>query len=196
MFLETSMAPCAAYGFKGGPVFSTTIVILASGREQRNINWSLPKHQYSCPFQNIDKDAFLELKRLFMACRGQANGFRFKDAGDFEATDEAFATGDGATSIFQLYKTSTEGATTLFRKIVKPNSAGFIANVNGAPVACTVSTVTGLATFAAPPAGASALTWSGTFDVPVRFAMDFLPFSIDNLNAMNGSVDLVEDPEA
>ena len=195
-FLEVSLAPTVAFGFRGGPEMATTIVSLESGREQRNIKWSSARHRYSAPFQNINEAAYRTIKAMFLVCYGQAYGFRFKDWADYQATDALFGQGDGATRIFQLYIVSVEGAASYSRKIIKPVSAGFTAYVNGTPAAATVDTTTGLVTFATVPLVGTVLTWSGAFDVPVRFALDYIPFSIDEFHAMNGTLDLIEDPEA
>jgi len=51
-------------------------------------------------------------------------------------------------------------------------------------------------TFASAPANGAALTWTGEFRVQVRFDMDYLHFSIDDIGndgfANNGSVDIIE----
>jgi len=42
-FIEERFPADISYGMSGGPSFSTDIVTLASGKEHRNVNWSVPK---------------------------------------------------------------------------------------------------------------------------------------------------------
>ncbi len=104
--------------------------------------------------------------------------FRFKDWSDYQCTDENFGTGDGAETEFQLTKTYDPsyilgfgaGALVYVRDIVLLATAPVI-KVDG--VTKTVTTdytiSNGLVTFTSPPANAKPLTWTGEFDVPVRF---------------------------
>lgn len=66
--------------------------------------------------------------------------------------------------------------------------------VDGTPTPATVTD--GVVTFDTAPGPGSVLSWSGEFRVPVRFATDTLPMTIDNRSGdryvMNGSVELVE----
>lgn len=66
----------------------------------------------------------------------------------------------------------------------------------GVLTGAAIDTTAGTVTFAAAPANGAVLTWTGEFRVQVRFDMDYLPFSIDDIGndgfANNGSVDLIE----
>lgn len=191
-FIEFTLEdPVAAYGFTGGPEFRTRVVSLDSGRERRNIQWSRPRHRYSANWLNIPIEGQAKLRAAFMAVRGQAYGFRLKDWGDFEAVAEIIGTGDGTRTTFQLAKTYPMGPASYTRTITKPR-AGATITVNGTPVSATVDTTTGIATLAAPPVATAVVRWSGQFDVPVRFASDYFPMSLDNLNAFNGDIELIE----
>lgn len=189
------------FGFVGGPEFQTNIQNIASGREKRNADWSICRHKYTAPFKNITNAAYLAIKEVFLICRGRTHTFLHRDWGDFAASNEPFGTGDGTTTVFQLRKTSTLGAGSYDRVIDKPNatsplSVPFVVKVAGVATGVAVDETTGLVTFASAPAASAALTWSGEFDVHVRFDMDYLPFSLDDANASgyvtNGSVDLIE----
>jgi uncharacterized protein (TIGR02217 family) len=206
-FLETTFAPTPAFGFQGGPQFQTTVVTLASGRELRNVDWSVAKHSYSSPFLNISLNDFRNIKSLFMACRGQAYGFRFRDWMDYQADNEPVGVSDGVTLVWQLIKTSTADSISYVRTIKKPVADSFqlFTTAPGEgnepviqdPSSYSLDTTTGLVTLTGViPAGAT-ISWSGTFDVPVRFASDLMQFTYDNLNATNNTgLLLVEDPEA
>jgi uncharacterized protein (TIGR02217 family) len=202
-FIEESFNTTPAYGFVGGPQFNTLVIPLATGRENRNIEWPDPKHMFSAPFLNLKPAMWLEVKRMFMACRGQAYGFRFRDWTDYKASMELIGVGNGSNRVFQLVKTSAADSVSYARTIKKPRSDGFQLYVgtdadSAVPVASTLDTTTGLVTATVSPALGKNVYWSGIFDVPVRFATDILQFSFDNLEALNNQsgILLVEDPEA
>ena len=186
---------CPAFGWQGGPEFYTRIVALKNGHERRNANWAQMRHHYTLPFQNItDADYLSDLKAVFLSVRGQNDSFLVKDYSDFEATLEALGTTPAGSTPVQLKKTYTFGAATYSRDILKPKSVTVYQN--GVAKAGTINTATGLFTPSTAWTAGAALSWTGGFRVPVRFASDWLPFSIDNRRndglAVNGSVELVE----
>lgn len=197
MFIDVELDICPAFGWQGGPSFNTRVVTTQSWVERRNANNIECRHSYSLPLQNIvDSDYLLLLKQVYMACRAQLHSFKVKDYSDFEANNEVFGEGDGATKVFQLSKTSVFGPASYVRDITKP-VAGLVVRVNSTVTAVTVDTLTGLVTFAAAPANGAILRWTGEFRVPVRFASDVLSTTIDNKRPngdflVNGSVDLLE----
>jgi uncharacterized protein (TIGR02217 family) len=197
-FYAIEIEGCPGYTFNGGPTFSTNIQDLANGNEKRNGDWAVCRHKYTAPFANIHEDVYLAIKAVFLICRGRLHTFLFKDWGDFEAQDEAFGTGDGATKIFQLKKISTlAGTSATYERIITKPVAGATFKVNGVATGAALDVNTGLVTFAAAPALHAALTWSGEFRVQVRFDNDELPFSLDSKFgagdfANNGSIDLLE----
>lgn len=82
------------------------------------------------------------------------------------------------------------------RPIRKP-VAGVVVRANGVVIPATVDTTTGLATFTAP-AGQS-VTWSGQFDVPVRFETDQLSWDYGRWAqglVLSADIPLVEDLSA
>lgn len=192
-YLRAVIAQCPGYGWQGGPEFKTLVVPMRNGRERRNADWAYARHSYSIPFNNIKPEAYRSIKQMHYVCRGQLHCFQFRDALDFEADSETFATGDGSTTVFQLGKVSTISGVTYERKvyIVRP---GYSITVNGVAAAPTVDPDRGTVTFGAAPAGGAVLRWSGEFAVWVRFNQDNLPFSLDNKNAVNGTIDLIEVP--
>lgn len=194
-FYAIQIPPTPGFGFTGGPEFSTNVQNIANGREKRNADWSICRHKYTAPFHNIPEDAYRSIKGVFLAMRGKLHTFLHRDWGDFNAADEPFGTGDGATTLFYLRKVSTVGAGSYTRLIDKPD-VGVTVKVNGVITAASVSTLDGSVAFSSAPALGAALTWSGEFFVHVRFDMDYLPFSLDDKNTggfvTNGSVDLLE----
>src|SRR5579872_5377246 len=119
-FIETRFPADIAYGSVGGPQYSTDIVITQSGYEQRNSNWSQARAQYNVA-HGVKTQAQLDaLIAFFRARKDRADGFRFKDWTDYQVTGQAIATGNGATTVFQLIKTYTDGGVTQTRTIAKP----------------------------------------------------------------------------
>lgn len=192
-YLRSEIEECPAYGWQGGPNFKTLIVSMASGRERRNAEWAQARHSYSMPFLNISKEQYRNIKQMHYVCRGQVNNFLFKDELDFEAQDAFFGLGDGATTEFQLGKISTIDGVSYDREIyyILP---GATVTVSGAPATVTIDNDRGLVVFSGAPANDAVLEWSGEFRLWVRFNQDSLPFSLDNVNAVNGTVDLIEVP--
>lgn len=192
MILNTELDPCIAYGFSGGPEFSTRVTTLKNAHERRNANWAQPRHRYTAPFENIKPTEYAEIKRLFMACRGMAYGFLFKDPLDYSALLESLGITPAGSSPVQLVKVSTAAGESFVRTITRPLATGFVLYQAGVAKAGTLDPLTGIFTPTTAWTAAASLTWSGEFRIPVRFASDWLPFSYDDLLAVNGSVELVE----
>lgn len=191
-YLDAYLQPCPGYGWEGGPTFRTQIVELKSGRERRNAEWSRARHKFTAPFNNISKSAYRNIKQMHLVCRGMLHAFRFRDELDFQAVNEQFGTGNGTRRDFQLAKTSTLDGISYTREVFALAAVPVI-TINGTPTsAFAVNTRTGKVIFDSAPADGAVLRWTGEFDIWVRFATDDLPFSIDNVDAVNGSVSLLE----
>lgn len=191
--LNAYLSPCPGYGWMGGPEFKTQIVELQSGREKRNAMWRDARHNYNAPFNNISREAYREIKRMHLVCRGMLHSFRFRDQLDYQSDNEPFATGDGSQTVFQLAKVSSIDGVDYFRNVYAPVSPVSI-TADGSTVSPTIDYERGLVTFDTAPGAGVLLRWSGTFDVWVRFNSDSLPFTLDNPDHTNGSVDLLEVP--
>lgn len=194
MYLDAYLAPCPGYGWDGGPTFKTNIDVLQNGDEYRNAEWVEARHSYGAPFQNISREAYRSLKTMFFAAHGMLYAFRMVDELDYQADDEIFGVGDGTEDTFQLRKISlVDGAE--YSRNVYALPADPVITVDGVPTtAFTANLRTGQVLFDTPPAPTAVLRWSGDFDVWVRFATDSLRFSLDNPNATNGTVELIEVP--
>ncbi len=191
-YLNAYLGPVPGFGWAGGAEFQTRIVELQNGRNRRNANWAQARHRYSAPFNNISKEAYREVKRMHLACYGQVNTFRFRDQLDYEAVNEIFAIADGVQTEFQLSKFSTVDGISYQREVYALANTPII-TANGSPASPTVNMNTGKVVFAVAPTIGATLRWSGIFDIWVRFAQDYLHFSLDNPNATNGTIELIED---
>lgn len=191
-FARVEIEACPGFGFEVAPEFQTNVQNIQSGREKRNGEWDICRHRFSVPYSNITLQAYKNVKAVFYPMRGRLNTFMQKDWTDYQADDEIFGVGDGVEDTFQLRKISTKDGLTYERIITKVKS-GVQIFVNGVPESSvTVDLDTGIVVFDSPPAGSSILTWSGEFYVHVRFDTDALPFNYANLNAMVGTLDLIE----
>lgn len=177
-------------GYVAGPEYSTNVVNYKNGNERRNSNWSLPRRKYQVPYTNITPTQYADLVAAFYAAKGQANGLRFKDWLDYSATNQSLGNAPSGTTAVQLIKTYTYGSSLYTRTIKKPVSA----TVYQAGIAKpgTLATSTGLFTPSTSWTEGQALTWTGEFDVPVRFASDFLPATWDNFQVRSLDIELVE----
>lgn len=180
-FVETQFPTDIAYGSSGGPEYATDIVASQSGYEQRNASWSEARARYNVAHGVKTKAQLDALIAFFRARKGRANGFRFKDWTDYQATTEIIGTGTGSQTQFQLVKRYVSGAVTEVRTITKPVSGTVSVYKNAVLQSSGVSvdTSTGIVTFAVAPAAGNVITATFQFDVPVRFDTDRLSASIE-----------------
>jgi len=191
------LPPDIEEGAQGGPEFTTVIQESVSGQEQRIKVWAKCRAKYDIAYSVLHSDdpvgSYKAVLALFYGHNGRFKPFRFKDWGDYQADDSSFGVGDGSDTTFQLSKTydpslillGTPGSFTYTREIYLLTSTPIIKK-NG--VTQTVTThytisATGLVTFVTPPTTGHALTWTGEFDIPVRFDVDYLPV-VMNVNSI------------
>lgn len=176
-------------GSRFGPSFLTVIQEAISGNEQRFGLWTRCRGVGDLSYGLQDSDDplgdFAAILAMYRAHFGKLYPWRFKDWSDYTATDELFGNGDGATTQFPLVKTydpsqillNTPGTYFYVRAITLLATAPIIKINDVTQTVTTDYTVSdgGIVTFASAPAGSTNLTWTGEFDVPVRFDTDELP---------------------
>lgn len=172
MFNESRLLDKVSYGSEFGQEFNTRIVTLRNGVERRNIMWSMPLGRYSVNYQAILPEHHDLVRGAHMASIGSAIPFRLKDWTDFTADREVIGTADGGVQSLQLTKTYNFGSFSLARLIKKPVVGKVQIYANGVPITSTVNYTTGIATLSA--VAGEEISWSGEFDVPVRFESDNL----------------------
>lgn len=136
-----------SYGSKGGPKFSTTIIRLKSGHEQRNVNWQYPLHMYDVSYGVKTQAQMAALRSFFMAMFGQAHTFRFKDWHDYttnadgvsasawnDAKASAVAVNANSGTTWQIVKSYGIGSAAFRRNIKYPIAATVSAGVAGVEV--------------------------------------------------------------
>jgi uncharacterized protein (TIGR02217 family) len=171
-FHDVRFPDAVARGATGGPEFSTDIITVASGFEQRNVNWSEARAKYDISTGIRTREQMAEVIAFFRARKGRAYGFRFRDWNDFEAEAQPLApTADPLA--WQLVKQYASGPHADQRIITKPEAGMVVVRVGGEPVSVEVDHLTGRVTFEEAPADQPYADFR--FDVPVRFDTDHLP---------------------
>lgn len=179
-FHDVRFPDAIARGATGGPEYSTDIVSVASGFEQRNQNWELARGRWDISTGIRTRAQMAEVIAFFRARKGRAYGFRFKDWSDFSALGQALvATADPV--VWQLAKRYPSGAFEDARPITRPVAGTAVVRVGANVVSPAIDHATGLVTFASPPAEQPYADFE--FDVPVRFDTDHLAVTTRHFEA-------------
>jgi uncharacterized protein (TIGR02217 family) len=194
-------------GAIGGGMFNTTIFEAASGYEQRNINWSLPRGEWDVGYGLLqkfneagDNQVYVDdLTNFFYARRGRAHSFRFRDWLDYDIGDQDDAVntkqqiglGDDVTTLFQVFKRYSSGGTNFDRTIYLLESTPTLfvyldGTLQTLTTHYTVDLNTGLVTFVTAPAstggtgpgGEEVVSVVTRFHNHVRFDTDHLQISM------------------
>lgn len=126
--------------------------------------------RYQIEYRVYSKTEMYAVQKLYDT-NGRTIGFLHHDWADDTATAENIGTGDGSTLTFNLTKTSITSARSLVRRITRPVSTGLTIYVDGvASIFASVGAL-GVVTFTMghAPASGKAVTWTGTYRIPVRF---------------------------
>lgn len=168
-FHETRLLDCVAFGWVGGPTWLTEVVSARSGYESRNGAWAQSRHSYEIGLTARPLSQFTAIKAAYMVCGGRRDGFRWRDASDYEVDyadgdpqpidslgDPVGTAGAGyGTPTYQLAKKYSFASVSHYRDISKPSGTVVIRR-NGSPAAAgaspgnyALSTTTGIVTFVA-----------------------------------------------
>lgn len=172
-FLETPRFPdLLARGLTCGPSFSTRVVVLRSGSEQRNANWSRVRWRADAASAVRTGTDFATLEEFFYAVAGRLHGFRVRDPGDYTHSSaggspilvpldsDYYAVGTAGVGygvpVYQLAKRYAAGALAHDRWITKPVSGDVALTRAGSPVTlgasagnAAIDSTTGRVTFVA-----------------------------------------------
>jgi uncharacterized protein (TIGR02217 family) len=179
-FHDISLPNDIAYGFEGGPGFSTVVQPTASGHEYRASRQAQGRHAYRCRKELLTDTQRAALKAFWVARRGHLHGFRFKDWQDYSTgsngtgspamTDVVLGTGDGTRTQFQLIKTyDPTGFAPYARTLSLPVAGSVVAALDGSSASPTVSNPGGVLTFGSAPGNGVVVSAGCQFDTPVRF---------------------------
>lgn len=189
-FLDIAFPPFVARGATGGPSFSTNVVSLTSGAEERNILWANARGKWNISTGIRTREQMLDVIAFFHVVKGRAYSFRFKDWNDFSATNQLMV--EVTPTIWQLVKRYAIGGFEHIRTITKPASSTVAVKIGGVPTTPSgIDHLTGRVTFSSQPS--SAPTANFEFDVPVRFDTDHLPVQANAFDQQVVSqIDLIE----
>lgn len=198
-FIESPRFPDAlSYWMEGGRGFQTVVTETYGGNEYRNAAWSQARGEWQAKgealrsLQSGSSEYYVPLRNLFRVCRGQLNGFRFKDWFDYK-DDGAGVLGTtglavGATLAYQMFKNYSVSPATYQQKVLKPVASTIKVYVDGVlqtlTTDYTLDATAGVVTFVSQPTVGKALTWTGEFDIPVRFASDVPRLGPDSTGGM------------
>jgi uncharacterized protein (TIGR02217 family) len=189
-FRDISFPPYVARGATGGPSFSTNVVTLASGAEERNILWANARGKWNISTGIRTRGQMLDVIAFFHVVKGRAYSFRLKDWNDYDAADQLMV--EITPTVWQLVKRYDIGGFQHVRTITKLVVGTVTVKVGGSPVTpAGIDYLTGQVAFASAPG--SNPTASFEFDVPVRFDTDHLPVQANAWDQQVVSqIDLVE----
>lgn len=193
-FLEIEFPRQLSFGSAGGRAFFTSENEGFSGWKQWNQNWEYPLADWTITVKSLQNSDgrisdFETLYAFFLNMKGKANGFRFWAPADNTGTGEFIATGDGATTVFQLQKTYSISGASFAIPVTKPITSAIVdyqgnslsgrpdysapvIYVNGTPTSVTLDYTTGKITFGAAPAVGATITADFQFHFPVHFKTD------------------------
>lgn len=189
-FHEVRFPVDVAFGSLGGPERRTEIVVLGSGREERNSRWAHSRRRFDVGTGIRGLADLAIVIAFFEERRGRLYGFRFRDPLDWTsgppgaaptAGDQRLGTGDGETTAFALRKTYGADHDPYRRPIAKPVAGSVRVAVGGEELpgaGFDVDAATGIVTLAAAPATGAAVTAGFAFDCPVRFDSDRLEIDL------------------
>lgn len=166
-------------------LWSTASETAFNGASTAFSNWSYPRYQYTLSFNYLGSGIlngaasntdWQTLAGFYDQMQGSSGLFKFTFTDDSTVTAQAFGTGDGSTTTFQLKRTL--GSATC------PIYAYTTATIFDNGVQKTVTTdytidSYGLVTFTSAPTNGHALTWTGTYGWYCRFDSDNIDFSND-----------------
>lgn len=192
MFDDVRLPEEVERGASGGPRFQTSITVLATGREQRNVDWASQRAKWEIAYGIQRKTDFMDVVAFFYTRQGRARGFRFKDWSDFEGISEQLGTGNGTQQDFQLVK-NYSSIVTYSRKITRPVTGTISVTLDGTPTAAWSLQPLGIIRFTVAPTAGQIVRASFQFDVPVRFDTDELEINLETFDAASiRSLSIVE----
>lgn len=186
----------------GGPEFATQVAVMASGHEQRNVQWAQARLSYDAGLGVRSEADLVELLTFFRARRGRGFGFRLRDPMDFSsnpegaqptARDQLLGVGDGLSLRFPLVKRYGVFGADEARRITRPVAGSIVISVGGETAAGWLLAEGGVIELGSAPAVGVEVRAGFLFDVPVRFGADRLEVSLSGVRSGEApSVPLVE----
>ena len=182
------------------PTFATLVAEHVSGREVRDPQYVNPIWNFEITFSGLDSGAvdrglgaasLQTLMGFYLQMQGQYGSFLFYDPTDFQVSAQAFGTGDGVTTTFQLARSLGGFLEPIVAPLVASGTIAFgggqpsvsaaapVITAAGATVSASnysISSPGGIVTFTTAPASGAALAWSGSYAFLCRFDADDMDF--------------------
>lgn len=181
--------PGLAFPIMRRPIFANTRLESLGGINTRLAQRNIPKHHWEIDFEFLRQGLWSNpvlfreldiLKGFFLGRSASLLPFSYLDDYDSDAVNQAFGTGNGTATRFQLLRTYANVQT---QPVYVPLSWQIYSNGTlVSPSAYSVSSPGGVVTFTAAPAAAAVLTWNGAFAWLCRFDDDQLDFVQDYKN--------------
>lgn len=184
----------------------TEILLLGSGRENRNAVWARARRRFDIgpAIQTLERAT--QLMAFFEARMGRLYAFRFRDFTDFASSavnhpvtplDQVLSPLASDPSRFQLRKAYRSGPGEVFRAITLPLAETLRVAVNGTEVRAgsdfRLDPLTGFVDFTTAPPNNAVVSAGFAFDIAVRFEADRLDIALEAPNAARAiSVGLIE----
>lgn len=189
-YIDHRLSARASREFRRVAQGKTVITPLRTGGEIRNASWQYKKMKYAASYALLTPTAQEEISSAFYAANAMLLLFRYRDYGDFKAVDSPLTVVEGTTTPVQLTKRYYFGPAYADRMIQAIVNAT-VNDANGDPIAGTLDKALGLFTPDANwPEGVP--TWSGKFDVWVRFNSDEFDMTLHTLDIATTDIELVE----
>lgn len=189
-YVDERIGMCVSRQFQRVVSGRTEITELRNGAEVRTAVWRNKPYSFKANYMLLSREAQIEIASVFHAVDAACYLFRFKDHGDWTVSDSPLTVVPGGKTPVQLTKRYSFGSTYSDR-IIQAIDTCVVKDSGGSVVSGTLDTELGLFT-PASDWGAGTYTWSGTFDVWVRFASDDFDMTMETLDIATTDVELVE----
>lgn len=198
MFRDVTFPDDVGRALNVGRTWPTKIIAgELSGKEERMAKRSQSYITIECDYIAHDDDSKKAIVDFLEVVEGPLYSFRVRNWLDFEAgyeytssgwsvtTPMQFATGDAATTDFQLRRKYSSGAFDAYRKVTKPRSSidaptkiylDSVEQTSG----YTVDYATGIVTFSVAPGDGVEIAWAGLYDLCCRVADETTSFQSAN----------------
>ena len=190
--IEARMSEKAERGFSVIPASSTRVSDKRNGHERRNANRTQRKRRYTSRYAGWTLDMREDLIAQNEVAEGMLYSFRFKDWLDWKVANSSLGLAPSGVTPIQLTRIYSKGGITKTRNITKPRAATVVVYENGTPKPGSVDDTTGLWTPDSAWTTGQPLTWTGEFDVCVRFATDEPEFIMPDREICEVNCELVE----
>lgn len=191
-YIDWKLSQKATADFRRVVTGKTDIVTMMSGRERRNAAWAFKKMAFTASFALLKPEAQDEVLQAFYACNAQLYLFRFRDPGDWRVFASPLKTDGlvGTRTPVQLTKRYQFGPAYADR-VIQAVSTCVVKSSGGAVIDGTFDNALGL--FSPTDVwGGDTYTWTGTFDLWVRFNSDELDVTMKTLDVATADVELIE----